>query len=76
MKIWRLIEIIKNDYEPQISDNEKKIIKKIIKITKDKSCSNFVNLVYSTFPILTSEKYFYLNLIEKAKRLKELKKEN
>ncbi|BAF69858.1 Panacea domain-containing protein [Nitratiruptor sp. SB155-2] len=70
----KIIENIENNYNPNINDHEKQVINKIIDITKDKNWSAFINLVYSTYPILVSEKYSYLNLINKAKKFRELKK--
>jgi hypothetical protein len=72
----KLIEIINNNYKPNINEKERKIIKKIIDFTKDKNWTDFINIVYSTYPILTSDKYSYLNLINKAKEFIELKKDN
>jgi len=50
-----------------LSEKEKNSINKVIEGTKSLNWSDFINLVYSTYPILTSEKYTYLNLIEKAR---------
>jgi hypothetical protein len=69
----KLIKLVDNNYKPDLTEEEKNIIKKIIKFTKNKNWNNFINLIYSTFPILTSEKYSYLNLIDKAKKFKKLK---
>lgn len=42
----------------------------IIMNTSDKNWSEFINLVYSTFPIKTNSKYSYLNLTEDAVKFK------
>lgn len=36
----------------------------------------FISFIYSTYPIITSDRYTFLNLVEKAEQYKlELKKE-
>lgn len=42
----------------------------IIENTSDKNWSDFINLVYSTFPIRNNSKYTSLNLIEEAEKFK------
>lgn len=58
-----------------LDDKEIKSINKIIEATKDLNWENFINLVYSTYPILTTEKYNYLNLKHKAEEFNQ-KKDN
>ena len=62
-----LLEIIDNKYIPNLSEEEKKTLDHVIAKTKDLSWSEFIRLIYSTYPIITSERYSYLDLCEKAK---------
>jgi uncharacterized phage-associated protein len=58
---------LKKGYEPKISNDAKETIETIITKTKSLNWNDFISLVYSTYPILTSEKYSHINLVEKAK---------
>ena len=49
-----------------ISENIKSTIDLIIEVTKGLYWQEFINFVYSTYPIVTSERYTYLNLVQKA----------
>lgn len=48
----------------------------IISKTNGFDWTTFISIVYSTYPVKTSSKYTYLNLIEDAKRYKMLKDAN
>jgi len=62
---------LKNDaYRPKISNAEKETLDHIISITKDMYWNKFIKLVYSTYPMLKSEKYDQLNLIVLAEKYK------
>lgn len=61
-----LLGLKKKDYIPKLSEIERRSIDHVIDITKNLSWSEFIRLVYSTHPIVSSNKYSYLNLIEKA----------
>lgn len=56
----------------ELTEKEKENIKFIISITKEKEYNDFINFVYSTFPIISSEKYSEINLIHKAIEYKSL----
>ena len=60
--------ISKNEFS--INDTIRKSADFIIENTSDKNWSDFINLVYSTFPIRNNSKYTSLNLIEKAEKFK------
>ena len=49
-----------------IPENVKNTIDIIIERTQGLYWQQFINFVYSTYPIVTSERYTYLNLIQKA----------
>ncbi len=56
--------------EVYIDESIKSAADFIISNTSDKNWSEFINLVYSTFPIKTNSKYTYLNLVEDAVKFK------
>jgi hypothetical protein len=55
-----------------ISDEDKKIIDYVIDATKNKNYEDFIKLVYSTYPVMSSDRYSDLNLIASAQQYKEL----
>lgn len=50
------------EYEPQLLPSEREAIDHVISVTKDLPWGEFMKLVYSTYPILTSEQYSLLDL--------------
>jgi len=66
----RLINL-KKDVPDNLSNEEKRILDEVIENTKSLYWTDFIKLIYSTYPILTSEKYSYLDLVNKAKEWKE-----
>ncbi|EGQ8122384.1 SocA family protein [Vibrio cholerae] len=52
--------------EPQL----KEIVDFVINATKDKNYEEFIKLVYSTYPVLSSNKYSDLDLVQKAREYK------
>ncbi|HHQ4675900.1 SocA family protein [Aeromonas veronii] len=52
--------------EPQL----KEIVDFVINATKDKNYEEFIKLVYSTYPVLSSNKYTDLDLVQKAREYK------
>ena len=61
-----LLGLKDNNFNPQLSHDEKRSLDHVIEMTKDLPWSQFIRLVYSTFPIITSERYTYLDLANKA----------
>ena len=60
-----------------LPENVTSTIDLIIEKTKGLYWQQFINFVYSTYPIITSERYTHLNLVEKAENYrKELSFEN
>jgi hypothetical protein len=49
-----------------LDSSESKSIDTIIEATKNLNWDRFIKLVYSTYPILTSDKYSSLNLVQDA----------
>lgn len=69
-----LIELRKEDYDGvDLLLSEKESMRKLIDKTKGLYWDDFITYVYSTFPILISEKYSYLDLEQLAIRFRELK---
>ena len=70
----KLLFILKDkNYKSAMTKEDTDMLDYVIDATKKLYSADFVNLVYSTYPILTSEKYTYLDLVGKAKEYKELK---
>ncbi len=62
----KLISLQKSvDYS--LDESDMTSINRVINVTKDLNWEKFINLVYSTYPILTTDKYNELNLKQKAK---------
>lgn len=62
-----------NKCEPALTNAERGILDYIISITSKLYWNPFIELVYSTYPILKSDKYASLNLIELAREYKQSK---
>lgn len=61
-----LLSLKDDDYILQLSEEERKSIDHVIEKTKALNWNSFIRLVYSTYPIASSERYTHLNLEEKA----------
>lgn len=61
-----LFELKDKHYHPVLNDDEKSALDHIIKVTKPLYWNDFIKLVYSTYPITSSDRYSKLNLSEKA----------
>lgn len=61
----KLISLNK-ELDSNLSDDAKNSILQVIEKTKPLNWNDFIGLVYSTYPILTSEKYSHLDLVAKA----------
>lgn len=53
--------------ENELSDEERECVDFAIEQTKDLGWDSFIRLVYSTHPVITSERYNKLDLVGKAK---------
>ena len=69
-----IIEIIRDKDFIEPTEKEQKIIDFVIEKTKKFYWDKFINLVYSTYPIISQEKGSQLNLVELAKEYKQIKK--
>lgn len=68
-----LIEIIDDKNFSNPTEEEQEIIDFIIEKTRKFYWDKFINLVYSTYPIISQEKGSQLNLVELAKEYKNIK---
>jgi hypothetical protein len=63
---------LKKDYNEDqlhldmLSDPDKKILDKVIEKTKNLNWSEFIDYIYSTYPIRTQQKYGFLDLVKLA----------
>lgn len=57
-----LFSLKNSEYEPRLADEEVKTLDYVISKTKPLNWSEFIKLVYSTYPIQSSERYQNLNL--------------
>lgn len=63
----RNLFLIKNtNYKINLASEEKTSLNHIINITKPLNWNQFINLVYSTYPVTSSARYSRLDLIKKA----------
>lgn len=68
-----LLSLVDTDYSPNLDATAVKALKHIMKITKDLNWSDFIKVVYATYPISSSERYTRLNLVNKAKEYMKIK---
>lgn len=60
------LQLKDNSYQSSLTEQEKISLQHVIKETSKLNWNEFIKLVYSTYPIMTSERYTYLNLPQKA----------
>ena len=62
-----LISLVKNDVpRPPLNSNEIEALNTVIKVTEKMNWNSFIKFVYSTHPIISSNRYSRLDLVEKA----------
>lgn len=64
----------RDDYVPGLEDAERRSLDHIIEITRQLYWAPFIKLVYSTHPIASSQRYSYLDLVEKAREYQKQKR--
>lgn len=64
------------DEDVNIPEFQKSIIDFVIDKTKNKNYDEFIKLVYSTYPVISSNKYEKLDLVELARQYKKIVSEN
>lgn len=62
----KTIKLTSETYEPVVSTSEKASLDHIISIASKLYWAPFINLVYSTHPVASSQRYSYLDLAKKA----------
>lgn len=60
------------DGYPSLGPEDKDLLDFVIRSVEDKSFTEFVKLVYSTYPIVTQERYSKLDLVDLAREYKEI----
>lgn len=70
----RVFKLLDNDCCYELNNNELESINHIIKNTEALNWDEFIKLVYSTYPIISSEKYSFLNLTKKAAKYRLIEK--
>ena len=65
---------LKESFQEEINlpDETKKILDFVISSTKQKNYEDFIKLVYSTYPVISSNRYSDFNLVQMAKNYKEI----
>jgi hypothetical protein len=69
-----LIAVRPDVREPRLSEEEREILDYVISNTKTLYWSDFINLVYSTYPVRESAKYSHLNLVKLAGEYKAIRR--
>lgn len=59
------------DHPPNLKKSEKAAARHVIKTTSQMNWDDFIGLVYSTYPVLASERYTYLDLVALSKEYKK-----
>lgn len=66
-----IVKLVKNENFKEPDEENKKVLDFVINVTKDLKWTDFINTVFSTYPITHSEKGSVLNLVELAKKYKK-----
>jgi len=69
-QVIQLVDV--ENSEVCLNEEVEKIASFVIKATKDKTYNQFIKLVYSTYPIISSEQYSNLDLVESAANYRTL----
>lgn len=60
-------------FQADVGDEAKESLNHIIKVTQKFDCAGFIKLVYATHPVLSSERYSFLDLVKKAEEYQTIK---
>lgn len=71
-----IISYIGDENEILLTNNEKEILNAVIEKTKTMYFNDFINYVYSTYPVKSRERYSYLDLKKLAREYLEIQKMN
>lgn len=61
-----IFTLTNESYQPALDDLEKQSINHVINETSKLNWDSFIKLVYSTYPVISSERYSSLDLIDKS----------
>lgn len=53
-----------------LTEDDVNTLNHVIETTRDLNWSKFINLVYSTYPVRSTERYYFLDLVSKAQEYK------
>lgn len=67
----KVLDIQDPSYQPRLTESERQAIDHVIEVTKPLTWDPFIGLVYSTHPIVSSERYSFLDLKKAAREYKE-----
>jgi hypothetical protein len=68
-----VLELVDEGYEPRLSSRERGYLDHVIEQTKPLLWADFIRLVYSTYPVASSDRYETLDLAAKAKEYQKAK---
>jgi len=68
----KVYSLVNERAEFRLSESERLAVDHIINVTKKLFWDDFIQLVYATYPVSTSERYTYLDLSRKAAEYKKL----
>ena len=66
-----IIELVRPREYPSLTEDDKRILDAVIASTKGKNWNEFIRLVYSTYPMITQDRFSKLDLVELARRYAE-----
>ncbi len=67
-----ILQVASNVSYPSLEEEEKNILDFVIESSSSKNWDDFIQLVYSTYPIATQERYSKLDLAELAQEYEEV----
>lgn len=68
----QLFSLVSNVQKFDIDSSSKSILDFVMDATKSKNYDDFIKLVYSTYPVVSSSRYSELNLVSLAKQYKQI----
>jgi len=69
-QLFKLSENFQGSFE--LTQEQKNIADFVINATKKKNYEDFIQLVYSTYPVISNDRYSDLNLVDLAAKYKEI----
>jgi Protein of unknown function (DUF4065) len=66
-----LIQVADDVIYPSVTGDEKELLDYVISSSSSKNWDDFIKLVYSTYPIVTQDRFSSLDLVELAKEYEE-----